>query len=385
MCSCRNGRDVTGTNLPFARVILEDFEFISRPGERPDVVCRVFHDLSTGQTTRLWRDQLGEQPPYDTGPIRWSSASCSTPKAHATWRSAGRYLKNVLDLSAEFKCQVNGKGIPRKNQGLIGALQYFGLSSIAPKRKDAMRDRIMQGLAVHRRGARADPRLLRRGRRGAAQAAVRDAAEDRSSPRPASRRSGRRPGALGARRRADRHGDLTRSSPTRRPGARSATAWCRWSTCTASTSTTRTAWHWNNARFEQWTASEGIAMAAQGRHRQARPAAQDLREHGQGLSGGRAAAAAALHPRQAAHHPAERRARQPKQHGAVAVLVEDLAHAAEGQALDLLAVGVAALPDPPGARQGARLHRLFEHGIPGGGGAVGRALRPRQPDARALP
>ena len=62
---CRSGPDVIGTNLPFARVILEDFEFISAPGERPDVVCGVFHDLSTGQTTRLWRDQLSDRPPYD--------------------------------------------------------------------------------------------------------------------------------------------------------------------------------------------------------------------------------------------------------------------------------------------------------------------------------
>src|SRR5262249_43639195 len=53
--------------------------------------------------------------------------------------------KNILDLSPEFKCHVNGKGIPRKNQGLIGALQYFGLDTIAPKRKDAMRERIMKG------------------------------------------------------------------------------------------------------------------------------------------------------------------------------------------------------------------------------------------------
>jgi hypothetical protein len=53
--------------------------------------------------------------------------------------------QNILDLSPEFKCQVNGRGIPRKNQGLIGALQYFGLSSIPPKRKDAMRERIMRG------------------------------------------------------------------------------------------------------------------------------------------------------------------------------------------------------------------------------------------------
>jgi hypothetical protein len=64
----------------FPRIILEDFEFISVPGERPDVVCMVFHDLSTGQTTRLFRavdadgwpidlhhagiDQLNDQLPY---------------------------------------------------------------------------------------------------------------------------------------------------------------------------------------------------------------------------------------------------------------------------------------------------------------------------------
>jgi len=129
----------------FPRIILEDFEFISAPGERPDVVCMVFHDLSTGQTTRLWRDQLTDQLPYDGGndtlvvSFVFNAESCS----HL---SLGQPLpKNVLDLSPEFKCQVNGKGIPRKNQGLIGALQYFGLSSIAPKRKDAMRERIMKG------------------------------------------------------------------------------------------------------------------------------------------------------------------------------------------------------------------------------------------------
>ena len=32
------------------------------------MVCGVFHDLSTGETTRLWRDQLGEHLPYDAGP-----------------------------------------------------------------------------------------------------------------------------------------------------------------------------------------------------------------------------------------------------------------------------------------------------------------------------
>ena len=102
----------------FPRIILEDFEFIPVPGERPDVVCMVFHDLSTGQTTRLWRDRLTDQLPYDDDDtlvvsfVFYAEGTCHL--------SLGQPLpKNVLDLSPEFKCHVNGKGIPRKNQGLI--------------------------------------------------------------------------------------------------------------------------------------------------------------------------------------------------------------------------------------------------------------------------
>jgi hypothetical protein len=136
---------VTKADLPFTHVILEDFEFISVPGERPDVVCMAFHDLDTGQTTRLTRDQLTDQPPYDIGPA--TLVVCFVANAEMTCHlSLGWPIpKAILDLSPEFKLHVNGKGIPRKNQGLIGALQYFGLDTIAPKRKDAMRERIMKG------------------------------------------------------------------------------------------------------------------------------------------------------------------------------------------------------------------------------------------------
>jgi hypothetical protein len=136
---------VTVDSLPFARVILEDFEFIARPGSRPDLVCMVFQDLSTAQTTRLWRDHLTDQLPYDGGPDTLVVSFVFNAEG-ACHLSLGQPLpRNVLDLSAEFKCLVNGKGIPRKNQSLIGALQYFGLSSIAPKRKDQMRQRILRG------------------------------------------------------------------------------------------------------------------------------------------------------------------------------------------------------------------------------------------------
>jgi DNA polymerase-1 len=135
---------VNGIDLPFDDVVFEDFEFISVPGERPDVVCMVFHSLRTGQTTRLWRDQLNDRLPYETeGTLVVSFVFNAEGTCHL---SIGQPLpKKVVDLSPEFKCHVNGKGIPRKNQGLIGALQYFGLDPIAPKRKDAMRERILKG------------------------------------------------------------------------------------------------------------------------------------------------------------------------------------------------------------------------------------------------
>jgi len=135
---------VNGIDLPFFDVVFEDFEFVSVPGERPDVVCMVFHSLHTGQTTRLWRTQLNDQLPYETeNTLVVSFVFNAEGTCHL---SLGQPLPTkVLDLSPEFKRHVNGKGISRKNQGLIGALQYFGLDTIAPKRKDAMRERILKG------------------------------------------------------------------------------------------------------------------------------------------------------------------------------------------------------------------------------------------------
>jgi hypothetical protein len=45
--------------LPFEQIWLADFEFISKAGEHPDVVCLCARELRSGQTLRLWRDQLG--------------------------------------------------------------------------------------------------------------------------------------------------------------------------------------------------------------------------------------------------------------------------------------------------------------------------------------
>ena len=46
-----------------------DFEFIARPGERPDPVCLVARELRSGQIIRMWQDELrrATNPPFEVG------------------------------------------------------------------------------------------------------------------------------------------------------------------------------------------------------------------------------------------------------------------------------------------------------------------------------
>ncbi len=128
----------------YDEVWLHDFEFIPGPGERPDVVCLVAHELRSGRTLRLWRDQLGPQPPYRTDTrvlfINFvGNAECGCHLALGWPRPV-----NVLDLSPAFRKIACGRPVPQ-GRGLIGASVYYGLDTIRAKQKDATRDRILKG------------------------------------------------------------------------------------------------------------------------------------------------------------------------------------------------------------------------------------------------
>jgi DNA polymerase I len=135
---------VTPTDLPFEEIWLHDFEFVSRPGERPDVVCLAARELRSGRTLRLWRDELGEQPPYrtDDGALFVNFVANAECACHL---ALGWPLPvNVLDLSPAFRNQTNGRYTP-EGKGLLGALRYFGLDTISTKHKEAMQKRVMAG------------------------------------------------------------------------------------------------------------------------------------------------------------------------------------------------------------------------------------------------
>jgi hypothetical protein len=135
---------VIPSELSFEEIWLHDFEFISQPGECPDIVCLAAHELRSGQTLRLWRDRLGPLPPYrtDSGVLFISFVANAECACHLAlgWPLPAR----VLDLSPAFRNITNGRTTP-EGKGLIGALRYYGLDAIGTKQKDAMRERIAKG------------------------------------------------------------------------------------------------------------------------------------------------------------------------------------------------------------------------------------------------
>jgi DNA polymerase family A len=128
----------------YDQLVFADFEFVAKPGEHPDVVCLAWHEWPAGRTCKLWRDELGDHPPYRVDAK--ALFVCFVGNAELACHLALDWPLpvNVLDLYAEFRAHVNGRHVPA-GKGLLGALAYFGLDSIGSKRKDALRQRIMQG------------------------------------------------------------------------------------------------------------------------------------------------------------------------------------------------------------------------------------------------
>ena len=73
--------------------------------------------MRSGRTIRLWRDELGKQPPYRTdrpGAVR--QLRRQRRNAPATCRWAGRCRPNVLDLNPVFRNLTNGR-LDTRRQG----------------------------------------------------------------------------------------------------------------------------------------------------------------------------------------------------------------------------------------------------------------------------
>jgi hypothetical protein len=130
-------------------VFLIDFEFRpenGREGNTPEPVCLVVKDFPSGITRQYWQDEL-----YALTTAPFSVESGALCVAYFASAELDCFIKlgwplpeNVLDLFVEFRCLTNGT-TPPNGAGLLGALLYFGLPTIAARQKDAMRDLVLRG------------------------------------------------------------------------------------------------------------------------------------------------------------------------------------------------------------------------------------------------
>lgn len=133
----------------FREVVTLDFEFRVTPGNRPEPVCLVAHELRSGHRFRLWLDQeFGPAPPpvspYATGPDVLFVAYYASAEL-GCYRTLGWPMPHcILDLFAEFRARTNGLSTPA-GSSLLGALAYFGLDAMGSAEKEEMRALFLRG------------------------------------------------------------------------------------------------------------------------------------------------------------------------------------------------------------------------------------------------
>ncbi len=131
-------------NLPFTEIWAIDFEFHSGgvEGNRQTPVCCVAKELKTQRIVRQWYDEFSSEPPYSVGEDSLIIAYYASAEAHCHLALNWPLPKNLIDCFAEFRVLANGTPVVRGNS-LIGALTYFGLSTIAVEDKTSMRELIL--------------------------------------------------------------------------------------------------------------------------------------------------------------------------------------------------------------------------------------------------
>ena len=132
--------------LPYKEVWCCDFEFHGADGDVPVPVCMVAREARSGQTYRIWQDELEglAAPPFDTGLEALFVAYYASAEVGCFLALGWEPPARTLDLFTEFRAETNGVRPPHGN-GLLGALTYFGLPMMGSDEKTTMRDLILTG------------------------------------------------------------------------------------------------------------------------------------------------------------------------------------------------------------------------------------------------
>lgn len=130
----------------FRQIWVCDTEFLAPPGECPRPVCLVAREFRSGRVVRLWADDMASMraAPFDVGENSLFVAYFASAELGVFLANGWPLPKRVLDLYGEFRVHTNGKPTPA-GKGLIGAMSYFGLTSMGTEDKDSNRSLILRG------------------------------------------------------------------------------------------------------------------------------------------------------------------------------------------------------------------------------------------------
>ncbi len=130
----------------YREVWLVDFEFRADPGETPDPICMVARELHSGRTMRVWREELHSMTaaPFATGADTLLVAYYASAEVGCFLALGWPVPVRIVDLFCEFRLLTNGRRT-MAGAGLIGALAWFGLDSIAAAEKTELRELAMRG------------------------------------------------------------------------------------------------------------------------------------------------------------------------------------------------------------------------------------------------
>src|ERR1700751_3925059 len=120
--------------LPYKAIVVADFEFEfgGHDGNRPRPVCMVAKELRSGQEWKIWRGEFPSRPPFSTGPDTLFVAFVASAELGCFRALDWPMPARILDLYAEFRNRVNGV---IGDRGLIDAMKYFGLDTMAVTHK----------------------------------------------------------------------------------------------------------------------------------------------------------------------------------------------------------------------------------------------------------
>ncbi len=133
-------------DLPYKWVVLLDTEFHGLPGERQTPVCVVFKEMRTGETIRLWQDQLKTMsaPPFPVGADTVYIAYFSSAEWNTFLQLGWPIPQHIIDFCVEWRNMRNGLQHYARNR-LIDALEHFHIPAMSHIEKTEMRDLILSG------------------------------------------------------------------------------------------------------------------------------------------------------------------------------------------------------------------------------------------------